>query len=616
MHDDDIELGHYGRVVRRSWWVVLLAAVVGALAAGLLVPGADTFYESRISVLLTATDSDISQGQDAISEDTEIGIAVSQLIGGRVIEGRDLTLAEWRENLVVSACLDANSGVIVDDACNSQILEFRYQGATPEEAQELVQLTANTYLEFRQDREQAFLAETVENLEAELEALETRSATERVALIGVEEDSIEAELIERSLREIEDTTFTVISQLTELRNGSVDVGDVLGDPSEPERGSAGIPLWLAIIAGAFLGLMVGAVIAIGLDRLNRSVTDTEELELDLGVPTLGNIAKLPSSNPVRSPALVTASGSNSEIAEGFRRVAAAALASRDGASINSIAIVGANEKEGRTTTAVNLSVAMSQAGRDVLLVNTDLQSNVIDEIFGIQDDLGLIDFLNSDADQFAAHYAIDQASQRYGIRVLSTGRDTGAKLSSNALLALVNAATERKMIVVFDTPPTLTRAGALQVAAIADVVHVVAAAGSTRRSDLKMLLSQLENVRANVGGAVFNRTSRLSLIPSAPDEVAAANTATALPDSFEAEQESTIAVTESQPAVNGSRVAGEAPRIKLVPSKLKQESSDDLDPAVAATSMDTATDTNAEADVESFSDFAGLFGTKVDGDQR
>lgn len=610
MHEDDIELGHYGRVARRGWWVVLLAVIAGALAAGLLVPAADTFYESRISVLLTATDSDISQGQDAISEDTEIGIAVSQLIGGRVIEGRDLSLAEWRERLVVSACLDTDAGVIVDDACNSRILEFRYQGDTPEEAQELVALTAATYLEYRQDREQALLALTVDNLEGELENLETRSATERIALIGVEDDSIEAELIERGLREIEDTTFTVINQLTELRSRSVDVGDVLGDPSVPERGSSGIPLWLAIIAGALLGLMVGAVIAIGLDRLNRSVTDTDELELDLGVPTLGNIAKLPNGSPVRSPALVTASGSHSEIAEGFRRVAAAALASRHGASINSIAIVGANEKEGRTTTAINLSLAMSQLGRDVLLVNTDLRSTVIDEIFGIEDDLGLHDFLNSDADQFAAHYAIDQASQRFGIRMLSTGRETGAKLSSNALLALVNAAAERKMIVVFDTPPTLTRAGGLQVAAIADTVHVVAAAGKTRRSDLKMLLSQLENVQANVGGAVFNRTSNLSLIPSSPDEVAAARTPTVAADLFETEEVSVPAEADVHADVNGARAAGQASRIKLVPAKLKQANSQDY--AAEAPAMAAESDN----DVESFSDFAGLFGTKIDGDNR
>ena len=142
MNEDDIEFGNYGRIARRSWWVLAIGAAVGVLLALFFLPGPSQFFESRVSVLLVPGDSDIGQGADLINEDTEIGIAVSQVIGDRVVsEAEDLTLDEWRENIVISACLgNAESIIVLVDDCSTRILEFSYQGNSPEEAQGIVQL--------------------------------------------------------------------------------------------------------------------------------------------------------------------------------------------------------------------------------------------------------------------------------------------------------------------------------------------------------------------------------------------------------------------------------------------------------------------------------------------
>ncbi len=520
MNDEEFEFGNYGRIARRSWWVLAIGAVVGVLLAVFFLPEQSTFYESRVSVLLVPGDSDVGQGSDEINEDTEIGIAVSQLVGDRVVsQVEGLELDEWNENLIVSAC------IVNDDDCSTRILQFSYEAPTAEEAQSVVLLTAETYLTFRQDREQALRSTQVENLEAEFDDLSVRGETERAAFLAAEEDSLEAGLIERRLREIEDTSFAVVSQLTELRSRSSDVGSLLGDPSAPEAGSSGIPLPFAIVAGVLIGLMLGAVVAIGLDRLDRRVAGAEELEQDLGVPVLGDIPRITQD----SPALVTAVSAHTPGAEAFRRVAAAALASRNGVQVSSIAIVGANENEGRTTSTINLALAMAQTGREVLVLNADRRNIVMDRIFGLVGEPGLNDYLRSTADLDAAHYAIDHASQRLGIRILSSGTGSVAPLSSSALQMLIAAAKERNMIVVFDTPPALTHAGGLQIAAIADAVYVVAAVGRTRRSELAELRSQLDNVQAYLAGAIFNRTSRLSLLPAGHGDIATVAIPTGVP---------------------------------------------------------------------------------------
>ena len=527
MNDEEIELGNYGRIARRSWWVLAIGVVVGVLLAVLFLPTPSQFFESRVSVLLVPGDSDIGQGADLINEDTEIGIAASQLVGSLVADQfEDLTLDEWRENITISACLGNSESIIVlVDDCSTRILEFSYQGATAEEATGVVLATAETYLNFRGDREIALRSDTIANLEAEFADLEVRGDTERAAFLGAEEDSLEASLIERRLREIEDTSFVVVSQLTELRSRSTDVGSLLGAPSAPEAGSSGVPRLLAILAGALIGLMLGAVVAIGLDRLDRRVGDSGELEQDLGVPVFGDIPRITQD----SPALVTAVSAHTPGAEAFRRLAAAALASRNGVMVNSIAIVGANEKEGRTTTTINLALAMAQAGREVLVVNADRRDIVIDRIFGLVGEPGLNDFLRSSADIQAAHLAIDTASQRLGISLLSTGNGSESSLSASALQSLLTAAQERDMVVIFDTPPALTHAGGLQIAAIVDAVYVVAAAGRTRRSELSELRTQLDNVQAYFAGAIFNRTSRLSLLPAGHGDIRTVAVPTGVP---------------------------------------------------------------------------------------
>lgn len=187
--------------------------------------------------------------------------------------------------------------------------------------------------------------------------------------------------------------------------------------------------------------------------------------------------------------------------------------------MDSIAITGANDKEGRTTTAVNLAFAISQTGRQVLLVGADRRNDSLDRIFGLAGRHGLSDFLRSVGDLEAARTAIDTAEDHGGITVLPTGTGTPSPMANNSIAALLAVAEERNMIVIFDVPPARTNAEGLQVAAIVDAVYIVAALGRTKRSELRELRIQLVNVQADVAGAILNRTSRLNLLPTGGSDV-------------------------------------------------------------------------------------------------
>ena len=527
MDNDELELGHYGRIFRRSWWMIALAVVATVILALLFLPTPRDYYESAVSVQLIPSEADVGRLNDPISEETEAIIAAKQ--GDKVVAaardaGIDLTLDDWTENLLVSACVNTGALVVTTD-CNTQILEFTYRAETPDKAAALVELSANIYLQSRLELAEGVRQTKVDQLSAQLNELDIRIDTEFRIISTFEPADVEYKLSDIRIRQLEPERLSVRAELSAAENALQaeadletriqSVGRILGAVSTPVSDSSGIPRPFAILAGILMGLLLGGLAAVLTDRLDRRVSSAAETELDLSVPVLGDIPRITDD----SPALVTAVGSTTPGAEAFRRLAAAAVAPRNGYVVDSITVTGANENEGRTTVAVNLALAIAQSGRRVLLVGADRRNDALDRLFGLVGHLGMNDFLRSNADIEAARSAVDHCEERLGIRILPTGAGPAAPLTSNGLAALLAVAHERSMIVVFDSPPALTHADGLQLASVADAVYIVAAIGRTRRSELGELRVQLLNVQADVAGAVLNRNSRLTLLPTGAGDI-------------------------------------------------------------------------------------------------
>lgn len=549
MNDDELELGHYGRIFGRSKWIIALC-VLGMVAMALfLLPGQRNFYQAQQTVRLVPSLGDVGPERDPIIEDTEAIVAMS--LGDQVVAASEfpVTLEKWNENLLVTACLDTGALVISND-CNTQILEFQYRSSSAEKTAHILELSTQLYLEDRLERSSVIRDNTLDQLNRQLEDLDLRIQTEEAILENAEVDSVDYTLANIRLRRIEPERLDLRSQVNNLESTPLDVGSTLGSVSTPSAEASGVPRAFAILAGIMMGLLVGALIAILLDRLDRRVSSPAETELDLGVPVLGDIPRITEG----APALVTAVSSGALGAEAFRRLAAAALAPRNGFVVDSISVTGATDGEGRTTAAVNLALAISQTGRNVLLVAADRRNEAVDQIFGLSGQVGLSDFLRSKGDLDAAREAIEAAPQRLGITVLPTGQGATAPLSNNGIAALLAVAQERSMIVIFDSPPALTHADGLQIAAVVDAVYIVAAVGRTRRSELNDLRIQLLNVQADVVGSIINRNSRLSLLPGGYGDVGSVTIPTGVPGN------GNVSATPSEAHTFGVRNTSAAPQ--------------------------------------------------------
>jgi capsular exopolysaccharide synthesis family protein len=164
--------------------------------------------------------------------------------------------------------------------------------------------------------------------------------------------------------------------------------------------------------------------------------------------------------------------------------------------------------EGKTTTACNLAIAMAQAGKRVILCDTDLRRPSIARVLGVSSEIGLTSLLLDRA------LPVEQAlvdGPVAGLRLLLSGPlppNPGELVGSDAMTERVAQLEPLADMVVFDSPATLGVADATILAAHADGILMVVAAGRTRSELVKRAKATLEQVGLPIVGVVLNLVAR------------------------------------------------------------------------------------------------------------
>jgi polysaccharide biosynthesis transport protein len=173
-------------------------------------------------------------------------------------------------------------------------------------------------------------------------------------------------------------------------------------------------------------------------------------------------------------------------------------------STRTIVVTSATAGEGKTTTAVNLAVALADTGTSVLLVDADMRRPAVGRTLGIEGRAGLSTLLIGRA-------SLQDLAQRWGDRpldVLPAGRvppNPSELLSSVRMTDLLAEAGGRYDVVIVDSPPVLAVTDASVLSAIAGGTLMVVATGRRRQAELREALERLDHVGARVLGLVLNR---------------------------------------------------------------------------------------------------------------
>lgn len=280
-----------------------------------------------------------------------------------------------------------------------------------------------------------------------------------------------------------------------VENNNVAIVDPARLPDRPSSPRLLVNLVLAM----FMGGLIAALIAAGLEQIDEGVADPADLEKKLGLPLLGIAPRVQGEDPLhalRDP--------RSKLVEAYLSVQANLELSTAKGAPRSMAVISTRPKEGKSTTTIALAQSLARARRKVVLVDADLRSPSIHTAFGLKNTVGVSNFLSGAEDLDAALHA----TEHEGLFVMTAGPqppNAGDLLMGDRLSALVKRLKERFDHVIVDSPPVIGLADAPLVAAAVDGVIYAVEAKATPAGTVRAALSRLRTSQAHVLGAVLTK---------------------------------------------------------------------------------------------------------------
>jgi capsular exopolysaccharide synthesis family protein len=186
----------------------------------------------------------------------------------------------------------------------------------------------------------------------------------------------------------------------------------------------------------------------------------------------------------------------------YRKLRAALFEVQKERGVKSVMVTSAVAGEGKTLTAVNLALTLSEAGRGrVLLIDADLRRPRVHELFQVSLGAGLAGRLMT-AERWMPVVRLTRS-----LALLPAGRpvaDPGEVLGSDRMRAVLADASASFDWVILDTPPAVLLPDAGLVAPLVEAVVLVVEAGKTPCEQVESTVETLG--RDRLLGVVLNRT--------------------------------------------------------------------------------------------------------------
>jgi capsular exopolysaccharide synthesis family protein len=258
------------------------------------------------------------------------------------------------------------------------------------------------------------------------------------------------------------------------------------------------------IIGFAMGLMLGLGLAFFIEFLDRSVKSQDDIESTIGLPFLGMVPTaedLGSNGAVKDLHIVR--HPNSTAAECCRVVRTNILFASPDKPLKTLIITSSNPVEGKTTTVVNLGIAMAQSGHRTLIVDTDMRRPRLHKVLGTSNENGVSRLIVGEAEIESAVKSTDVP----GLFLLPCGPippNPAELLQTERFSALARKLADRFDRVIFDSPPTLAVTDAAVLSRVTDGCVLVVRAGRTSRDALVRAKQSIASAGTRIVGVVLN----------------------------------------------------------------------------------------------------------------
>lgn len=193
--------------------------------------------------------------------------------------------------------------------------------------------------------------------------------------------------------------------------------------------------------------------------------------------------------------------------ESFRRLRENIRFCSSNKEIKVIAITSNNQKEGKTTIAINFAISLATLDYKVLFMDADLRNSVAGKPLMQGHTKGITDYIEKD-------YLIEEIICNTSIKNLSyissgSSANTHAEsISSIRFKELLLELREKYDYVIIDTPPIGSVVDGIVIASISDGTVLVVETGKMNIKVADRVVTQFSNANANVLGVVLNKMNR------------------------------------------------------------------------------------------------------------
>jgi capsular exopolysaccharide synthesis family protein len=256
-----------------------------------------------------------------------------------------------------------------------------------------------------------------------------------------------------------------------------------------------------ILIGLVVGLAIGISVAVMRSLLDTRVRGDAEVRQVTDASVLGGIAT--DSESSKRP-LLTQAQHQSPRAESFRQIRTNLQFANVAGQAKTVLVTSSVPGEGKSTTATNLAIAVSQSGQTVCLIDADLRRPMVHEYLGLDRNAGLTTALVGATD-------VNDLLQPWGddnLYVLTSGQippNPSELLGSDRMLSLIQRLEAVFDTVIIDSPPLLPVTDAAVLAQHVGGVVIVVGSQQVKIPELKKSFAAMEMVGANILGVILNR---------------------------------------------------------------------------------------------------------------
>lgn len=190
------------------------------------------------------------------------------------------------------------------------------------------------------------------------------------------------------------------------------------------------------------------------------------------------------------------------VKESFKTIRANLILSLKKDGCNKVVLTSSLPSEGKTTTSINLSIALSMVDKKVLLVDADLRKRKVGKFVRLNHYRGLTDIIRGDV----TFDEVVNVTKYPNLHILASGSSVlnpSEVLASKLCEDFFKQIEDKYDYIIFDAPPINIVSDALPLIKYCDGVLVVAREYLTTHKELKKALTSLSMIDANVLGLIY-----------------------------------------------------------------------------------------------------------------